>query len=37
MGNAFEGASPFIVHVPLVPDAEDTLGLAYNKRKLVEL
>jgi hypothetical protein len=37
VGNAFEGASPFVVCIPLVPNAEDTLGLAQNERKLVEL
>jgi hypothetical protein len=34
---AFEGTSPFVVCIPLVPDAEDALGLAQNEGKLVEL
>ena len=35
--NAFERTSPFVVCIPLVPDAEDALGLAQNKGKLIEL
>ena len=37
VGNAFEGAGPFVVCIPLVPDAEDALGLAQNEGKLVKL
>ena len=29
--NAFEGTSPSVVCVPLVPEAEDALGLAQNE------
>jgi hypothetical protein len=35
--NAFEGTSPSVVCIPLVPDAEDALGLAQNEGKLVQL
>jgi hypothetical protein len=35
--NTFEGTSPSVVCIPLVPDAEDALGLAQNEGNLVEL
>jgi len=35
--NAFERASPLVVCIPLVPDAEDALGLTQNEGKLIEL
>lgn len=35
--NAFERLSLFIIRIPLIPDTEDTLGLAYNTGKLIEL
>lgn len=37
MRNAFEGPSPLVVGIPLVPDAQDALGLTKHKGKLVEL
>jgi hypothetical protein len=35
--NSFERTSPFVVRIPLVPDAENALGLAQNEGKLIEL
>ena len=35
--NAVERTGPFVVRIPLVPDAEDALGLAQNERKLIKL
>lgn len=37
MRNTFERTSPFVVRIPLVPDAEDALGLTQNEGKLIEL
>ena len=34
---AFERTGPFVVCIPLVPDAEDALGLAQNEGKFVQL
>jgi hypothetical protein len=30
VGDAFERTSPLVVRIPLVPDAEDALGLSQN-------
>jgi hypothetical protein len=35
--NTFEGTGSLVVRIPLIPDAEDALGLAQDERQFVEL